>query len=183
MKSDTHEAMSYRQPLPREFESVRAMARRSFAETFARRYDPLPFEKFLDDSYGPGGSMADDLENPLVRWLVGFASSVPVGYVKLTPVRAPVAAPRPGALELQQIYVLKRWHGTGVAGRLMEWALDTATAAHAPEVYLTVFDHNERAKRFYTRYGFGEVGQCTVTIAGRIDEDRIWRRSLSCDET
>lgn len=102
----------------------------------------------------------------------------PIGYAKLTPLRAPAPSPLPGAVELQQIYVLSEWHGSGVADHLMNWALATAAAAQAPEIYLTVFDHNERAKRFYSRYGFGEVGRCVFKLGDRSDEDRIWRRSL-----
>lgn len=48
----------------------------------------------------------------------------------------------------------------------MSWAL--AAAVRAPEVYLTVFDHNERAKRFYRRYGFADVGRCTFALGDRI---------------
>jgi len=79
---------------------------------------------------------------------------------------------------LQQIYVLAPWHGQGVAERLMHWAVDTARALGAPEMYLTVFDHNARAKRFYTRHGFAEVGRCSFKLGDRVDDDRVWRKSL-----
>jgi ribosomal protein S18 acetylase RimI-like enzyme len=83
-----------------------------------------------------------------------------------------------GAMELQQIYVLSAWHGTGVAQDLMEWAVERARQAGAPELYLTVFDHNERAKKFYRRNGFAEVGRCTFILGDRVDDDRVWRRPL-----
>ena len=60
----------------------------------------------------------------------------------------------------------------------MLWALGTARAARAPELYLTVFDHNVRAKRFYARHGFVEVGHCTFQLGERIDDDRVWRKPL-----
>jgi ribosomal protein S18 acetylase RimI-like enzyme len=125
--------------------------------------------------------MARDFDAPGVRWRVAVAQSEPVGYAKLTPLRSPFADAAPGAVELQQIYVLSRWHGTGLADRLMEWGLTTARTTGATEVYLTVFDHNERAKRFYARYGFEEVGRCTFQLGDRIDDDRIWRRQLTGD--
>jgi GNAT superfamily N-acetyltransferase len=109
---------------------------------------------------------------------VATVQGEPIGYAKLTPLRAPVSQPRAGAMELQQIYVLSDWHGAGVAARLMEWGLATARAQGAPDIYLTVFDHNERAKRFYARYGFEDVGRCTFQLGERIDEDRIWRSRL-----
>src|SRR5207247_819769 len=98
---------------------------------------------------------------------------------KLSPLRAPADNAAPGALELQQLYVLAAWHGRRVADQLMAWAIETARADGAPELYLTVFDHNERAKRFYARHGFAEVGRCTFQLGDRIDDDRIWRRRLA----
>ena len=61
----------------------------------------------------------------------------------------------------------------------MNWAVRTAAELGAPELFLTVFDHNERAKRFYARHGFEEVGHCTFTLGDRVDEDRIWGKSLT----
>jgi ribosomal protein S18 acetylase RimI-like enzyme len=170
--------IAYAAPAGEDHDAVRAMARRSFAETFAHRYDDGPFAEFLDRAYGPGGTMAGDLQDPAIRWRVAFDRSAPVGYAKLTPLRAPAPAPAPGALELQQIYVLREWQGSGVAAQLVDWALATATADGAPEIYLTVFDDNERAKRFYRRHGFSEVGHCTFTLADRAEDDRVWRRGL-----
>lgn len=48
----------------------------------------------------------------------------------------------------------------------------------APEIYLTVFDHNQRAKRFYARHGFEEVGHCTFRLGERVHDDRVWRKPL-----
>ena len=60
----------------------------------------------------------------------------------------------------------------------MSWAIRSAREAKAPDLYLTVFDHNERAKRFYARHGFVEVGNCTFTLGDRVDDDRIWCKPL-----
>jgi ribosomal protein S18 acetylase RimI-like enzyme len=60
----------------------------------------------------------------------------------------------------------------------MNWAVKTARSTGAPELYLTVFDHNERAKRFYTRHGFEAVGRCTFKLGDHGYDDRIWRKVL-----
>lgn len=159
-------------------ERLAPVARRIFTETFGRLYDPGDFERFCDGVYRPGGTMSRDFADPEVRWRVATVQGDPIGYAKLTPLRAPASDARDGAMELQQIYVLSEWHGAGVAARLMRWALATARAQGAPEIYLTVFDHNERAKRFYARHGFEEVARCTFQLGDRIDDDRIWRARL-----
>jgi GNAT superfamily N-acetyltransferase len=122
--------------------------------------------------------MSRDLLDPTIEWLTAEAGGQIVGYAKLRALAAPAPNPQKGALELQQIYVLREWHGRGVAERLMHWALDRARTLGAPEIYLTVFDHNERAKRFYARHGFVDVGHCTFQLGDRIDDDRVWRKAL-----
>lgn len=178
LRHHLEDSITYSPPGEHDHAALRAMARRSFSETFAHLYEPDSFAEFLDHSYGEDGTMAHDLNDPAIHWLAGFHEEEPVGYAKLTPLRAPAPRPLPGSVELQQIYVLPAWHGRGVAARLMQWALAAATELHAPEVYLTVFDHNERAKRFYRRHGFVEVGRCTFTLGGRADDDRVWRRTM-----
>jgi len=172
------EIIRYATPSEEEAASVVAMAREVFSDTFAHLYDPAPFTRFLDEAYGPNGRMERDLADPSIRWWIAVTGDRPIGYAKLSKLTAPAPAPLPGAMELQQIYVLRAWHGKGIAGQLMEWALATARVDGAPEIYLTVFDHNQRAKRFYARHGFAEVGHCTFQLGDRVDDDRVWRKPL-----
>jgi GNAT superfamily N-acetyltransferase len=172
------EEVSYFVPDISKAAALRTMARKCFADTFSHLYDREPFEQFLGEVYGEEGSMSSELLDPTTEWFTAEVCGQVVGYAKLRTLAAPAPSPQKGALELQQIYVLREWHGRGVAERLMHWALDRARTLGAPEIYLTVFDHNERAKRFYTRHGFIEVGHCTFQLGNRIDDDRIWRKTL-----
>jgi ribosomal protein S18 acetylase RimI-like enzyme len=160
-------------------EALPPVARKIFTDAFAQFFDREAFEAFCDRAYAKEGPMAKDLKDPEVFWQVATCSGMPIGYAKLTPLRAPASSARPGAMELQQIYVLAQWHGAGVAEKLMRWAVSVAERELAPELYLTVFDHNERAKRFYARHGFEEVGHCTFTLGGHAYDDRIWCKRLA----
>jgi len=174
----TNESIHFFSPNQGFASALGLMARLAFSDAFAHLYDPAPFLQFLDKAYGPAGKMERDLADPSIRWRVAAIDNQPIGYAKLSPLGAPAPAPQPGAMELQQIYVLKPWHGRRVADELMAWAIDAARAQGAPEIYLTVFDHNERAKRFYARHGFSEVGHCTFRLGDRVDDDRVWRKPL-----
>src|SRR5579875_3463207 len=101
-------------------------ARKVFSDTFAQFYDPAPFDSLLNEVYGPGGIMERDLGDPAIHWLVAAKGEKPIGYAKLSQHVAPASNPKPGAIELRQIYVLHTWHGEGIAGCLIEWALNTA---------------------------------------------------------
>ncbi|MEP7096678.1 MAG: GNAT family N-acetyltransferase [Dokdonella sp.] len=155
-----------------------ALARQVFSDTFSHLYVPEAFREFCDRTWADNGPIAKDFDDPSVLWHVATERGRPIGYAKVTPLRAPAQTAREGAIELQQLYVASDWHGTGIADELMRRAVESARGLAASELYLTVFDHNERAKRFYARHGFEEVGRCTFQLGDRVDDDRIWRKPL-----
>jgi diamine N-acetyltransferase len=106
MSPDLLESVTFAEPAAVDHDALREMARRSFSDTFSSHYDAEPFAAFLEQAYGPGGSMALALHDPVIRWLAAYSGAAPIGYAKLTPLRAPAPSSLPGALELQQIYVL-----------------------------------------------------------------------------
>lgn len=178
MQSLTVEDVRILTPDDKQLERLLPVARKIFTDTFSHDYERTEFEKFCDSVYDQSGSMAADFHADGVHWQAALLADTPIGYAKLTPLRAPAATAAGTTMELQQLYVLAEWHGTGIAEQLMRWALSTAKGLGAAELYLTVFDHNERAKRFYARHGFEEVGRCTFQMGDRIDDDRIWRCAL-----
>lgn len=170
--------IEYRTPAPADGPSLAAMARRCFGETFGQRYEKRDLETFLDAAYGPDGMLAE-LEDSQVDFRIALDGAEIIAYAKVSPLKAPASDPKPGALELRQIYVSSPWQGTGVAESLMRWALDRARTRRAPEIYLTVFDDNHRAKSFYARHAFVDVGGCLFRCGSNSEDDRIWRRLLA----
>lgn len=170
--------IDYFTPTPAERgEALNAMARQCFVDTFAHLYEESDLATFLKTAYGPEGLLRD-LADPGYSWRAAADDDQIVAYAKVGPVGVPAPQPQPGGLELRQLYVLKPWQGAGVAAELMRWAIATARARGAPELYLSVFHHNHRAKRFYARYGFADIGPCEFRVGDQIDEDRMWWRAL-----
>jgi len=93
------------------------------------------------------------------------------------PVRLPVELGG-AAAELRQFYILKPWHGRGIAAELMAWVLDEARRRGAEELYLSVYVDNHRARRFYDRYGFEFVAPYAFMVGEQADEDLIMRLKL-----
>lgn len=171
-------SLDYRAPTAADGPALAAMARHSFAETFASMIEPEALQAYLDQAYGVDGQMQRDLDDPAIDWRAAFADAAPVGFIKLSAMTLSFDAIAPGAMELRQLYVTQAWKGAGVADTLTEWLIDLARTRGAPEIYLAVFDHNQRAQRFYARHGFTEVGRCDFVMGSQIHEDRIWRKTL-----
>ena len=148
----------------------------SFCDTFAHLYRDADLQAFLS-----GFGIEDweaQLKSEQHAFQIAEANGEPVGYVKLGPLeKLPIECAGPAML-LDQLYILRGHHGTGIAHALMDWALDEARRRGAEELYLTVYIDNHRARRFYDRYGFEAVGRYDFMVGSHADEDIIMRKTL-----
>ena len=62
------------------------------------------------------------------------------------------------SIELVRLYILKEFHGLGVANELMNFALDFARNNGFDLMYLSVWEYNFRARGFYEKHGFANTG-------------------------
>lgn len=85
--------------------------------------------------------------------LAGHATFIPAARHTL------VANEDPGLAHLGHMFVRPEHWGTGVAARLMERALEAATKRGYWSMRLFVPEGQARARRFYAREGFGQVGE------------------------
>lgn len=166
--------VAFRNAGPDDAETLSVLGRATFAETFGHLYTPENLAAFLEN-HRPE-RWREDLADP--RFLVRLAEEDgrAAGYARLGPPSLPFEVKRP-SIELRQFYVLKPWHGRGVATALMDWVLAEAKA-RAEELYLSVFVDNHRARRFYARYGFEQVGTYAFMVGTHADEDLIMRLKL-----
>lgn len=167
--------IAYRDGVPADAAALDALFDESFTDTFGHLYAAEDLALFLS-----GFSVEDwarELADPGLAFRVAEADGRLAGYAKLGPVALPVEPAGPAA-ELRQFYLLKPWHGAGIAQALMDWVLETARARGAAELYLSVFTENHRARAFYARYGFEEVGPYIFRVGNHEDRDIIMRVGL-----
>ena len=165
----------YRDGVPADAAALDALFDESFTETFGHLYAPEDLSFFLSGFSLEG--WARELADPAFAFRVAEADGKLAGYAKLGPISLPVTPAGPAA-ELSQLYLGKAWHGAGIAQVLMDWVLATARGRGAEELYLSVFTENHRARRFYARYGFEEVGPYTFMVGNHADDDLILRAKL-----
>jgi diamine N-acetyltransferase len=167
--------ITYRDATPDDAATLDRIFDTSFCETFAHLYRPEDLETFLT-SFGIE-DWKEQLSDPAYAFRLAEADGEPAGYVKLGPLKIPVETDGPAIL-LDQLYLLKEHHGSGIAKVLMDWALDEAGRRGVEEMYLTVFVENDRARRFYERYGFEAVGRYDFMVGNQADHDVIMRKRL-----
>jgi diamine N-acetyltransferase len=160
--------------------ALSVLAQRVFTETFAyMNYAPADLAAFLDANMSEA-VYARQIADPAyaIRVACGDDGAM-VGFVKCGANHLPMPEGEPAreaTRELHQLYVAKKAHGSGLADMLMHCALDDAAVHGAQALYLSVFVENHRAKRFYSRYDFVEIGANPFHIGDQIDDDRVFRR-------
>lgn len=148
----------------------------TFVETFGHLYAPDNLARFLGETHTVE-RWAAELADPAFAIRLVEDGGALAGYAKLGPPSLPFE-PRGLPVELRQFYILKPWHGRSIAPVLMEWVLAQARARGADELYLSVFTDNNRARRFYARYGFTFVQTYAFMVGDHADEDHIMRLAL-----
>ena len=166
---------TYHDATTADLPAIDRIFRTSFCETFAHLYSDTNLAAFLA-KFTPE-AWRSEFNDARYAFRIAEVDGQAVGYVKLGPLTLPVEPEAP-AIELRQLYLLKGHHGTGIAAALMDWALAEAAKRGARELYLTVYTGNHRAKRFYERYGFVEVGPYAFMVGDQADEDIIMKKLL-----
>ena len=119
------------------------------------------------------------LADPAFRLWIAEATEgqAPVGYAVVCPPDLPMLTDD-GDLELLRIYVLHRFHGTGLGARLMRLVCETAAAAGAGRMFVSLYDDNHQARAFYARQGFADAGRRPFRIGASVYDDLVMVRPL-----
>ena len=111
-------------------------------------------------------------------WLATAPHGAAVGYSMLTPPELPEETVQAGDVELKRIYTLARFHGSGLAQRLLDPAIVQAHTLGANRLLLGVHAQNHRALRFYHRNGFRPVGKRQFQVGTMLCDDLVLARPL-----
>ena len=159
-------------------ERLGVMASAVFVDTFGAGSKPETMASYLAQAFHPAQVAAElaDTENRFLLAVAGGTREEIIGYAKLrfAPGEEPecVTGPLPIA-ELERFYVRYHWHGTGVADTLMEKSLQTAVVQRVQTLWLGVYEDNPRAQRFYSRWGFTDVGEHLFLFGDEEETDRV----------
>lgn len=120
-------------------------------------YDPLRFLRIEPVEEGYERYMRSQVGRDGIVFLVadpGGASGEIAGYVLGGLEGRDWMDLREACGKIYDLYVDEPHRGRGVAGRLLNEAVDRLAAAGAPRVVLMAAWRNERARRFFERHGF-----------------------------
>lgn len=167
--------MIVRPATPADAPVIAAIYLETFLDTFGHLYTDANRDAFLADKRPE--DFAAQIVDPAYMVSLAEADGAVVGFIKLGPNTMPGEVPE-ACIELHQLYLRPAAKGTGAGAALMDWGLAEARRQGFRAMQLSVFIDNHRARAFYDRYGFVEVGKNPYQVGDQIDDDRVMRLML-----
>ncbi|MDN5964006.1 MAG: tRNA (guanosine(37)-N1)-methyltransferase TrmD [Actinomyces sp.] len=180
-----------RQAREGEARAVSELARATFPLACPAFLTEADIEAFAEDHLSESEfarMLADPDDHRVLVAQLKDGSQELIGYT-LTILGGPDAMPaemvRRGRLELgaaylSKCYVSSDWHGSGVAGALLERAVaDVAARGRNSQVALGTNIANKRARNFYRRHGFSLAGRRTFMVGEVANIDDVLVRNIT----
>ncbi len=166
-------ALTIRPATPDDLSHLVELATTTFRETYRLLDDPADIEAYVAEAFTTQ-TFAAVLQDPLSVLLVALCGEGRyVGYTHIAHSKPPPCVTGPAPVELARVYLRQSVIGKGYGAALMQAVHAEARRAGCKTVWLGVYDRNEHARKFYTRWGFVDVGTKDFLFVGQIYADPI----------
>lgn len=132
---------------------MRRVAIETQVDTFGAANTKENMDAFLKEAYS-FEKFAQELTEPNAMYYLAWEGKELAGFVRLRVTDEASAYLGSNAIELQRLYVLKKFQGQKVGKILMEKALAHARNGNFEWIWLGVWERNYKAQDFYARWGF-----------------------------
>ncbi|MFY9151850.1 MAG: GNAT family N-acetyltransferase [Prolixibacteraceae bacterium] len=160
-----------------DLQDLQLISRQTFQETFAAVNTKENLEKYLTDSFNDQ-KMTAEIENPDSEFYFALLNNQAVGYLKVNFGESQTDLNDEKAMELERIYVLKEFHGKKVGQVLFEKALQIAKQHDLEYIWLGVWEHNHKAKKFYQKNGFTEFDKHLFILGNDRQTDLLMKMDV-----
>lgn len=162
---------------PADSRLLAELGAQAFAHTFGPDNTPENLAAYLEGAFTPE-IQAAELAEPTSLFLVAQVEGVPVGYARMREGVAPAAIRGAGPIEIARFYARPDWIGRGVGAALMRACLEQAGQRGCATLWLDVWERNHRARAFYARWGFRDVGAQPFQLGADLQTDVLMQRAV-----
>ena len=132
---------------------LQQIGKQTFFETFSEGNTEENMKQYLEKGFSIE-KLTSELTDKNAEFYFALIDDNIIGYLKLNFGESQTELKDDKALEIERIYVSKKFHGQKVGQVLYDKAIEIAKLAHAHYVWLGVWEENPRAISFYKKNGF-----------------------------
>jgi GNAT superfamily N-acetyltransferase len=158
-----------------------ALAGRTFRDAYAAQSDPADLDDYAAEHFTVG-LLSQQLQDSSIVHLLAIVAGEPIGYAVLRLGMPPDCVRGPRPVELGRLYLEQRVVGRGYGAALMQACLGEAARMGCETIWLGVWEENHRARAFYKKWGFQDIGRYEFEIGGKVDHDPVMARPVKPTE-
>lgn len=153
------------------------ISHQTFYETFAAYNTREDMDKFLNQQFTKGKLILEVGAKGNI-FLLAYDKDIIAGYVKLRDERIPLSMGNVAALEVARLYAMSHQIGKGVGSILMQSSIDVARQKNKAWLWLGVWEKNQRAIDFYTKWGFEKFDETDFLLGDDLQRDWLMKRRV-----
>lgn len=166
-------SVSLRRASVEDARALAAFASKAFSDTYGGMDDPGDIADYVAEHFNVE-AIAKVIVDTIAITLLAEIDGELVGYAVLKSAGAPACVTGTHPIELARFYLGKGFIGRGIGSRLMLLIHGEALRLGARTLWLSVYERNIRAVRFYERFGFTKVGGKEFLFGGRLYIDPVY---------
>ncbi|UMB61163.1 GNAT family N-acetyltransferase [Lutibacter sp. A80] len=136
-----------------DIEKLKAIAERTFVETYASKNSEENLSEYLKKAFSID-KLKSQLNDKNSEFYFAKYEKKTIGYLKVNTGTSQTNFKSKNGLEIERIYVLKEFYGKKVGQIFCDKAIKLAKEKNTDYVWLSVWEQNPRAIRFYEKNGF-----------------------------
>lgn len=152
-----------------DLEILREISVETFKDTFEDQNSPENMKTYLDRAFNLK-QLEEEILNDSSEFHFIYLNEDIAGYVKLNTNDAQSETMGHDSLEVERIYVRRKFHKQGLGKFLINKAIEFAREQNKDKIWLGVWEKNENAIAFYEKMGFAQTGAHSFYMG---DEEQI----------
>jgi diamine N-acetyltransferase len=153
------------------------ISHQTFYEAFAAYNRKEDMDKFLNQQFTKGRLIMEVGAKENI-FLLAYNGSDIAGYVKIRDERIPLNLGNANALEIARLYAMNNQIGKGVGSLLMQSCIDVAGQRNKEWLWLGVWEKNQRAIEFYTKWGFEKFDETDFLLGDDVQRDWLMKKRI-----
>lgn len=149
----------------------------TFTETFKDQNSPEHLNAYLKKAYNLS-QLEQELANPSSQFFLIHFNQEVAGYLKVNTGEAQSEEMGDDSLEVERIYVKKKFQKHGLGKQLLNKAMEIAINQQKKAIWLGVWEENENAIAFYQKKGFVQTGAHSFFMGDDEQIDLIMTKTL-----
>ncbi|SHN62029.1 Ribosomal protein S18 acetylase RimI [Paenibacillus sp. ov031] len=154
---------------PEDLLKLQEISIETFNDTFKDQNSPDNMRAYLERAFN-AKQLEDELSNSCSDIFFVYYNEELAGYLKVNREGAQSEQMSDASLEIERIYIRKKFQKHGLGKYLLNKAMETALEHKKKEVWLGVWEKNDNAIAFYKKRGFVQTGSHSFYMG---DEEQI----------